>query len=250
MDNNLKLWDSIGKTDPAHTKTAKKGQYSFTAITPMSQFKAATKAFGIQGIKWGIKIGSEKFHEKPIGETILLNYDATLFFEFEGEKGEIPIHATEKLCYKTQGASGYLKIDDEARKKVVTNAKTKGLSELGFNADVFMGEFDDREYVELRKTEVRLENADNFNEEQLKEIGLFKEWFAKQVKTVGMTPNKPAITLVVKSIETTLRDKLKVIKVSQPFIDGHIKKLYAAADAQVAHLDEAQKRKIKSQDEK
>ena len=143
-----------------------------------------------------------------------------------------------------------MKFDEEARKKVVTNAKTKGLSELGFNADIFMGEFDNREYVELRKTEVRLENADNFNEEQLKEIGLFKEWFAKQVKTVGMTPSKPAITLVVKSIETTLRDKLKVIKASQPFIDGHIKKLYSAADAQVAHLDEAQKRKIKSQEDK
>ena len=250
MVNNLKLWGMVGKTDPANTKQAKKGQYSFTAIAPMSQFKEATKAFGIQGIKWGIKIGSEVFHEKAIGETILLNYDAILYFEFEGEKGELSIHATEKLCYKTQGSSGYLKIDDEARKKVVTNAKTKGLSELGFNADIFMGEFDNHEYVELRKTEVKLDNAENFSEEQAKQIVLFKEWFNKQVKTVGQVPNKAAIALVVKNVETTLKDKLKVIKASGGFIDNHIKKLYAAADAQCKHLDEAQQRKIDSQGEK
>ena len=32
-------------------------------------------------------------------------------------------------------------------KKVATDALTKGLSKLGFNADVFMGKFDDNKYV-------------------------------------------------------------------------------------------------------
>ena len=32
-------------------------------------------------------------------------------------------------------------------KKVATDALTKGLSKLGFNADVFMGMFDDNKYV-------------------------------------------------------------------------------------------------------
>ena len=35
--NNLSLWESVDKTDPAFTKKAKKGAYQFTSITPISQ---------------------------------------------------------------------------------------------------------------------------------------------------------------------------------------------------------------------
>ena len=37
--------------------------------------------------------------------------------------------------------------DDDAVKKVATDALTKGLSRLGFNSDVFEGLFDDNKYV-------------------------------------------------------------------------------------------------------
>ena len=163
--SNLKLWKSVEETDVKYTKKAKKGMHKFTSITPMSQFKKATEQFGIQGIGWGIKIGSEVFMEQTIGTTSLLNYDAILFFKYEGELGEIPVHATEKLSYQTQGANGYLKIDDEVRKKVVTNAKTKGLSELGFNADIFMGQFDDPNYVDYIAYEQSINQAEDKEEE-------------------------------------------------------------------------------------
>ena len=39
------------------------------------------------------------------------------------------------------------RVDDDFAKKVATDALTKGLSKLGFNADVFMGRFDDNKYV-------------------------------------------------------------------------------------------------------
>jgi hypothetical protein len=44
-------------------------------------------------------------------------------------------------------------IDKDAPKKATTDALTKALSQLGFNADVFLGKFDDNKYVEDMKRE-------------------------------------------------------------------------------------------------
>jgi hypothetical protein len=234
--SNLTLWDSVSRTDPKYTKTAKKGQYQFTAIAPVSQFKEATNAFGIQGIGWGVVVGSEKFTKETFEETILLTYDAVLFFTYNGVRGEIPIHAQEKACYRTQGANGYLKIDDEARKKVVTNAKTKGLSELGFNADIFMGMFDDSEYRDLIEAELRLEGAANFEAEQEEMFKEFNAWLKVQCESMSLIPNESSVVGVINRHETTLRDKLKVMKASPAKIEASLKKLYAYGDKQIAAI--------------
>lgn len=47
-----------------------------------------------------------------------------------------------------QNKPGYLKVDDEAYKKIETNTVSKALAKLGFNADVFMGKFEDNNYVQ------------------------------------------------------------------------------------------------------
>lgn len=217
--DNMKLWSQVETTNPEYTKKAKKGAHHFTSITPMSQFKAATQAFGIQGIHWGIKIGSEVFTEHDIGETKLLDYDAILFFTFEGEKGEIPVHATEKLSYKTQGASGYLKIDDEARKKVVTNAKTKGLSELGFNADIFMGLFDDQDYINTLQIESQIEKAEDKDNEVTKQVAKLKEEIEATCKSIGLESTKlNAATSMHNKFAVTLQRKRSLINL-QPCAD-------------------------------
>jgi hypothetical protein len=40
------------------------------------------------------------------------------------------------------------KIDDNFAKKLETDALTKAISKLGFNADIFMGKFDDQRYLD------------------------------------------------------------------------------------------------------
>ena len=228
MDNNLVLWDSVSKTEQRYTKAAKKGQYHFTSIAPMSQFMKATEVFGIQGIGWGIKIGSEVFVKEEFGETIILTYDAILFFTYDGVKGEIPIHAQEKACYRTQGANGYLKVDDEARKKVVTNAKTKGLSELGFNADIFLGMFDDAEYRDILDAEFRLKNAADSEAEKEVMFNEFNLWLKSQCDSILKIPNSASVKLVIDRHEPVLRDRLKVLNASQQKVEQSIKRLYAA----------------------
>ena len=66
-------------------------------------------------------------------------YTSTLWYVFNSKTGELPIHSSIKY-----GANG--RYDDDFA-KVATDALTKGLSKLGFNADVFMGLFDDNKYV-------------------------------------------------------------------------------------------------------
>ena len=145
--DNLSLWNKVEKTNPAHTKDAKIGQLSIKAINAQSQIKEATKQFGTYGNTWGLK--NLKYSFMDIGTTKM----AMLGAEFYYPSGEFEIHTTLKIAYMTQGANGYLKIDDDFMKKMETDVTTKALSKLGFNADVFMGLYDDNRYVNQMKEE-------------------------------------------------------------------------------------------------
>lgn len=145
--DNLSLWNRVEKTNPAHTKDAKIGQLSIKAINAQSQIKEATKQFGTYGNTWGLK--NLKYSFMDIDTTKM----AMLGAEFYYPDGEFEIHTTLKIAYMTQGANGYLKIDDDFMKKMETDATTKALSKLGFNADVFMGLYDDNRYVNQMKEE-------------------------------------------------------------------------------------------------
>jgi len=135
MKNNLELWDTVQTTDPQYTKRVNQ-RGGFTAIAAQSQVKRATEVFGIMGHGWGVE--DEKF--TTVEGTTMVLYTANLWYKFNTRTGAIPIHSSIKY-----GANG--RYDDDFAKKVATDALTKGLSKLGFNADVFMGLFDDNKYV-------------------------------------------------------------------------------------------------------
>ena len=135
MKNNLELWDTVETTDPQYTKRVNQ-RGGFTAIAAQSQVKRATEVFGIMGHGWGVE--DEKF--TTVEGTTMVLYTANLWYKFNTRTGAIPIHSSIKY-----GANG--RYDDDFSKKVATDALTKGLSKLGFNADVFMGLFDDNKYV-------------------------------------------------------------------------------------------------------
>lgn len=158
-EQNMQFWNGVCKTNPAETKTV---EYPFkhTAIGAMFQIKHATEQWGMMGVNWGVK--DEKF--TPIfletEEKGFLIYNATLFYpkyyvDTEDDTpthcfGEIPIHADINFYNKTKNG---FKVENDITKKVATDALTKGLSKLGFNADVFEGLFDDNKYVQQMKQE-------------------------------------------------------------------------------------------------
>ena len=148
-NTKTKLWDSVCETDPNTTKKVNQ-RGGFTAIDAQSQVPTATKMFGAFGTGWGIK--DERIQRWE--DAGLAVYEATLWYIFEGSKTarEFPIHSS--IRYITNG-----RVDDDFYKKVATDALTKGLSKLGFNADVFLGKFDDNKYVNTMTKKFSVDNA-------------------------------------------------------------------------------------------
>ncbi len=156
MNDNLKLWNEVCRTDPAHTKGFKgKGGFEGTAINPMYLIRRATEVWGPMGGLWGIKIikeqvvpGAQMLGDKGqvIGQEMLHMVQAEVFFP----QGSIPCFGQTMLVGRNKYGAF---TDEEAPKKSLTDALTKGLSWLGFAADIHMGLYDDNKYVNQLKDE-------------------------------------------------------------------------------------------------
>lgn len=143
MSDNMNIWDAVSKTDPAHTKHVNQ-RGGFTAIDASYQIMNATSQFGPVGIGWGY------IAHDPIFQGGVVIVPVTLW---HGDRSNTfgPEYGCEKM--------GGDRVDTDAPKKATTDALTKLLARLGFNADVFLGQFDDSKYVEQRKREVQQEKA-------------------------------------------------------------------------------------------
>jgi integrase len=178
MSDNLKLWKSVEKTNPNYTKKAKVGGNQITAISPQYQIMNATEKFGSYGSKWGFKniefdysitntpvtLKIKDWDTKAIEEVKsilgLVGFKATFFYP----DGQFEITNSIKIFTDNK----HSKIDDNFAKKLETDALTKALSKLGFNADIFLGKFDDVRYLE----EVTKEFAEPTVKEKLSEKDL------------------------------------------------------------------------------
>ena len=139
----MALWDAVCKTNPDYTKPVNNGGYSFTTVSPQYQIKQATEQFGSYGSTWGLKdITRDLTTLKDIGLVIF-----SAVFYYPGGDFEI---STSISLYKDKKQTS---IDTDFCKKAETDMMTKSLSKIGFNADVFMGRFDDVRYVQEMKDE-------------------------------------------------------------------------------------------------
>jgi len=84
-------------------------------------------------------------------------------------------------------------VDEEAPKKSLTDAMKKCLSLLGVCSDVFMGEFDDRTYVEAAQLESDLKKADNKDAELVSKIDQFNDFIADKINAMKQCPNIDAL---------------------------------------------------------
>lgn len=156
MSENRRIWDAVSTTDPRHTKKVEFGR-KFTSIDAHWQIMRATEQFGPVGEGWGYTV--EHSVERLTEGLVLAVADVTIWWRPEpptGGWGQMaenlkirsygPIRATAGLLEPDK--SGKPRLDDDAPKKCLTDALTKGLSHLGFSADVFLGLYDDNKYVQ------------------------------------------------------------------------------------------------------
>ena len=137
MENNLELWHKVEKTNPKYTKQANVGGNKITSIAPQYQIMNVTEQFGSYGKTWGFKNIDLDYTLVP--EYNLIVFKAIFFYP----DGEFPTINSIKMFMD----NAKTKIDDNFAKKLETDTLTKAISKLGFNADIFMGKFDDTRYL-------------------------------------------------------------------------------------------------------
>lgn len=156
-NDNLSIWNALGKTDPTHTKRFKRsGGFQGTSIKPIYADMKMTERFGPCGIGWGMG--------KP--EYTIVN----------GPDGEVAVYCTVSLWYVENGKQSDavwgtggdfavqknkygLTADDEAFKKAFTDALGNAMKHIGMSADVHMGQHDDDKYVTELRREIAAEKA-------------------------------------------------------------------------------------------
>ncbi|MEQ6968587.1 exodeoxyribonuclease VIII-like protein, partial [Pectobacterium polaris] len=213
---NLSIWQRVQRTDPARTKRKETWKgfgdkrelvRAVTSVNPTYQIMRATEIFGPFGLGWGVDIAEERFdpglplmepvfdstgreiNRKPMRDSdgsLVRTQNHTmqikLWYLLDGNRGEIPAFGHTKYLYATN--SGGMVCDDEVGKKSLTDAITKGLSALGFSADVYMGLFDDGEYAHKNEAEFGIKNASDKAEDVVRLRAELDEKFTKNAATM------------------------------------------------------------------
>jgi hypothetical protein len=194
----MKIWDQVEETDPKFTKPTFDG---FTSVNGMYLYKKATEVFGAVGIGWGYQILEERYDDglpfliKDCGEVLEKTHTIKLELWFkQGEEiGKVVNFGHTKYIYKTK--KGHM-TDSEAPKKTLTDAIKKCLSMLGFASDIFMGEFENSEYVNELARKSELEHADDKDEVILKQKKEYRDWVNKELDCYRLIDDLSALKTV------------------------------------------------------
>ena len=148
--DTMRIWDAVCQTNPSETKRVKRGERGreFTAVDAYARIRDATRLFGPVGEGWG-------WHEprfEVVGDLLLCHLQV-----WHGERDNIV------YCVGTAKTHSKYGQDEDAPKKALTDGLTKGLSYLGFAADVFLGKFDDNKYVAAQRERERDKERGNGN---------------------------------------------------------------------------------------
>ncbi|MEQ6971298.1 hypothetical protein, partial [Pectobacterium polaris] len=239
---NLSIWQSVQRTNPAHTKRKESWKWvngtqellrAVTSVNPTYQIMRATETFGPFGLGWGVEITEERFdpglplmepvfdstgreiNRKPMRDSDgslvrALNHtiQIRLWYVLDGRRGEFPAFGHTKYIYAKN--SGGMVCDDEVGKKSLTDAITKGLSALGFSADIYMGMFDDDEYKNKNEAEFGIKNASDKAEDVVRFRAELDEKFTRNAATMDTTVSVNELNKVfgvlVREIETHRKD--------------------------------------------
>ena len=131
----LAIWDQVKSTPPKHTKLIEYGKRKFTTIDATHQLREATKLWGPYGDKWGL-CDLETSTIEVDGRTSFVLKCHLYYPTSEGTPGGFDVIVDMPFRH-----------GDDIMKKLITTARSKALSYLGFSADVYMGLFDDAQYV-------------------------------------------------------------------------------------------------------
>ena len=166
MTDNTKIWDDAKKVPLSATKENSSGGYKATSIQGYWFYQKATEIWGPCGTGWGYDILEDVFTDgvpltlpdsgMPVCNSQMHTIKVALWYE--GCKEKIIQIGHTPYIYMTKNGPY---CDMEAPKKSLTDAIKKALSMVGFAAEVYLGEFDDRELMQVKKLEEDIQSADD-----------------------------------------------------------------------------------------
>lgn len=184
---NLDLYNKVKTPDMDFVKKVNM-RGGFTNIDAQYLIMKATEQFGPYGKGFGL---SESELDYSLFESVgVVNHKAVFFYVMNSERSEFPINN----AIQAKTPKGFFDVD--FAKKVETNTLGKALSKLGFASDVYMGMFDDQDYVQEKANEQALEKADNKDAERVKQIDEHNEWKEKELKALELIANAESLKLV------------------------------------------------------
>lgn len=193
-DKNMQIWNEVETTDHKYTKKAKVSGQEITSLNGTAMIMKATSIFGPAGIGFGWKVLEERFDKGieifagegdkrySLGHTSNHTVRILFWYMLDGQRGEIESYGCTNYIYKS---SYGMSCDGEAPKKSTTDAIKKALSALGFSADVFLGLFEDRDYVEQIKDEQRIADAEDKIAEEERQKAERLEFLKSTIDTMG-----------------------------------------------------------------
>lgn len=204
--SNLAIWKQVEQTAPSATKVANLGGRPVTSINAIYMVERATELFGPAGQGWGWEVMEERFDKgapifivgddkvkQMVCDEIMHTIKLKLWYMRDGQRCEV-MHYGHTPYIQSSKYGPYT--DYDAPKKSLTDAIKKCLSMLGFSADVFMGMFDDGQYVEAAKVKESIERADEQDEELNNQRQEFLAWCEREVQMYAKVPNAAALRLV------------------------------------------------------
>lgn len=214
--NKMALWGALEATDPDYTKRFDKGTYKGTSINPVYIFKSLTEQFGACGIGWKYDVLTSEHVFLQDGQVLSL-VDVDFYYMYEG-KWSAPIRGSGGDFIVRLTKNG-LKVDDDGRKKAITDALTNATRLIGKSADIHMGLYDKDDYrVDLAEKFV---NKDvNWREvsrelyNKLGEILTEGELFEFQEVNESLMESMPDMFLA--TTEQYIEQKAKEIKQGDP----------------------------------
>lgn len=228
--DNLDLWKKVEKTDLDHTKHVNQ-RGGYTAIAPQYQAKMATEQFGPYGHGWGL--AESDFNMDLFEATGMVIHKAVFFYLLDGNVQTFPIH---NAINPQMGSGDKKRNDEDWCKKIETNTISKALSRLGFNADVFMGLFDDHEYVDQLATEQSINKAEDKESAIKEKQAVVVEYVENQRKAIKDFSEAPTINGVVKAATRHLTRQKKIVELAS-VADRGLKTIVREAEARLSTIE-------------
>lgn len=179
-DDKMHIWKRVCETDPAFTKEVG-FRGGFTSIVPQYQKQIMTEEFGPCGTGWGAE--AEWFEIERDPDNIVVKCKLHAWYRDKGGDIRYMLPVQGKAMARDNGRE-----DLDSDKKCFTDALSKAVSAIGVNADVFLGQFDDPEYIE----HIHRKKAGPATADQLKQIKAIakakedKDWLKKVFKFLNI----------------------------------------------------------------